>query len=121
MTFKINNIDITPYIAFGGLSWQREDIDGPNAGRGQDGNLIRDRIATKIRWDVVCRPLTSAELSIILTAIQPEWVTLQYLDPVSNTIKSGQFYSNNIPATFAMKKRNGIELWTGVTFPLIMK
>ena len=32
MVFKINGTDITPYIAAGGLKWQRQDIDGPNAG-----------------------------------------------------------------------------------------
>lgn len=121
MRFKINGFDITPYIAFGGLAWQRADVDGPNAGREQDGTLVRDRIAIKIRWDVTCRPLTGAELSRILTAIEPEWVTLEYDDPVTNTVKTAQFYSNNIPATFGLQRKDGTVIWTGVTFPLIMK
>ena len=121
MVFKINGLEITPYIAFGGLAWQRSDVDGPNAGREQDGTLVRDRIAIKYRWDVTCRPLTGAELSAILKAIEPEWVTLEYEDPVTATVKTAQFYSNNIPATFAIKRRNGTVVWSGVTFPLIMK
>lgn len=31
----------------------------------------------------------------------------------------GQMYSNNIPAQFLIKTRNGKELWGGITFPLI--
>lgn len=121
MTFSINGFDITPYIAFGGLKYQRSDVDGPNAGRQQDGGLIRDRVATKIRWDVSCRPLTSEELSRILTAVEPEYVTLTYLDPLTNKVVSGTFYSNNIPASFMMRKANGVEYWGGVTFPMIQK
>lgn len=120
MILKVNGFDMTPYIAFGGLSWQRADVDGPNAGRMQNGDMIRDRIAIKFRWDVKCRPLTGAELARVLTAIEPEYVTVEYTDPMTNTVRSGQFYSNNIPASFAMRKADGTEWWQGVTFPLIM-
>lgn len=121
MTFAINGVDITPYIAYQGLKWQRADVDGPNAGRTLDGTMIRDRRAIKIRWDVTCRPLTSSELSTVLTLIEPEFVTLRYLDPVANTVKSDSFYANNFPVQFALIQRNGVEYWSGLTFPLIQK
>ena len=121
MVFEINGRDITPYIAFGGLQWQREDVDGPNAGRAMDATMIRDRVATKIRWDVTCRPLTGTELNTILSAIQPVFVTLKYWDPITGSTMTGQFYSNNIPASFLMKRRDGTEFWGGVTFPLIQQ
>ena len=121
MTFAINGTDIMPYIAFGGLKWQRADVDGPDAGRTLDGTMIRDRRAIKIRWNVTCRPLTASELSIVLALIQPEFVTLQYLDPVTNSVAMGHFYANNFPVQFAMVKRNGVEYWTGLTFPLIQQ
>lgn len=119
MVFKINEVDITPYIAFGGLSWQRADVDGPNAGRDSTGTVIRDRRATKIRWDVTCRPLTNTEKSTVLQLIAPVSVTLQYTDPVTDTTKSDTFYSNNFPITFGIQRKNGVSLWTGLTFPLI--
>lgn len=113
--------DVTPYIAFGGLKWQRSDVDGPGAGRAQNAETIRDRIAIKIRWDVTCRPVTGEEQSLILQLIEPEFVTLKYLDPVTNTVKQGQFYSNNFPTSFGIQRKNGTSLWTGLTFPLIQK
>lgn len=119
MVFAINGVDITPYIAFGGLSWQRADVDGPNAGRNEKGDLIRDRISTKIRWDVKCKILTAQEQSTVLQLIEPVHVVLQYIDPVTNTVKTGNFYSNNFPTTYAMKKPDGRELWSGLAFPLI--
>lgn len=119
MVFKINGVDITPYIAFGGLKWQRSDVDGPNAGRDSTGTVIRDRRATKIRWDVTCKPLTGDEQATVLQLIAPESVNLQYTDPVTNTTKSGTFYSNNFPTSFGIQRKNGTSLWTGLTFPLV--
>ena len=121
MTFAINGTDITPYIALGGLKWQRADVDGANAGRTLDGTMVRDRRAIKIRWDVTCRPLIGAELSTILTLIEPEFVTLYYTDPVTNLATSDQFYANNFPVQISHITKNGVEYWTGLTFPLIQK
>lgn len=126
MTFRIKNstniwVDLLPYIAFGGLKWQRSDVDGPGAGRATNAETIRDRIATKIRWDVTCRPVTGEEQSKILQLVEPEFVTLEYLDPVTNSVKQGQFYSNNFPTGFGLQRKNGTTLWTGLTFPLVQK
>lgn len=121
MTFAINGLDITPYISYGGLKWQRADVDGPNAGRTLDGTMIRDRRATKIRWDVTCRPLTASELSTVLTLIEPEFVSLTYSNPVTNSTSTGIFYANNFPVQFSMITKNGQEYWTGLTFPLIQQ
>lgn len=122
MTLTVAGIDMIPYIAYGGLQWQRADVDGEAAGRTTlSGTTIRDRIAIKIRWDITCRPLKADELSLILSAIEPEFVTVTYTDPVTNTTKSDKFYSNNFPATFAMKDRAGREWWSGLTFPLIQR
>jgi len=109
-----------PYISLGGIKWQRSDVDGPNTGRGLNGQLIRDRLGIKRRLDVTCKPLTTSEASRILTAIEPEWVTVTFTDPMSGTTVTKTMYSNNIPASIAMIK-DGVEYWNGITFPLIEK
>lgn len=119
MTLSIDGIDMTPYVAFGGIKWQRSDVDGPNAGRGLDAKVIRDRIATKYRLDVTCRPLLLNEASIVLKAIKPEFVSVKYTDPEEGEDVTKTMYSNNIPAQFLMQKKNGIEYWGGITFPLV--
>lgn len=81
MVLKIDGTDIVPYIAYGGLKWQRSDVDGEGAGRMLDGTLERNRMATKIRLDVTCRPLKAAEASIVLSSIMPEWISVTYYDP----------------------------------------
>ena len=41
MVLKIDGTDIVPYIAYGGVKWQRSDVDGEGAGRMLDGTLER--------------------------------------------------------------------------------
>lgn len=118
MILEIDGVNIVPYVAYQGIKWQRNDIDGPNAGRMLDTNMRRNRLGTKIRLDVTCRPLTKEEARVILNAVQPEYVTVRY-DDVQFGEREVQMYSNNIPASFLLKKSDGTEYWGGITFPLI--
>lgn len=119
MTLTVNGVNMLPYVAYGGLKWQRADVDGPNAGRAMDATVIRDRVATKIRLDVTCRPLYQQEASTVLTAIMPEFVSVTYTDPQIGGDVTKTMYSNNNPAQFLMIDRAGREMWSGITFPLI--
>ena len=109
---------MTPYIAFGGVKWSRNDVDGPNAGRSMSGLMIRDRISTKIRLDITCTPLKAEQVRKVLNAIQPEYVTVSYDDPMYG-YRSARMYSNNNPATYCMMNPDGTEYWDGIEFPLI--
>lgn len=119
MTLTIDGVNMVPYIAYGGVKWQRADVDGQNAGRTLAATMVRDRIAIKRRLDVTCRPLTAKEASVVLKAIEPEYVAVTYTDPAEGGNVSKIMYSNNIPAQFLMEKRDGTEWWGGITFPLI--
>lgn len=118
MTLIINGVDMTPYIAYGGLKWSRNDIDSPNTGRSIDGLMHRGRVATKIRLDVTCRLLKADELMTVLNTILPEYVTVTYDDPMYGNVTK-TMYSNNNPAVYQLNKSDGREYWSGVTFPLI--
>ena len=117
MRLVVDSTDMIPYIAFGGLKWQRNDVEAPDAGRNMSGTMERGRVATKIRMDITCRPLTATELSTVLNAIQPETVTVTYDDPMLGYV-SKTMYSNNNPASYLIHKSSG-DYWTGITFPLI--
>ena len=132
---KINGTDITDYIAYGGVKWSRNDIDGPNAGRSMSGLMIRDRVATKIRLDITCRPLKDSELSVLLNLLLPEFISVTYEDPMYGTVTK-TMYANNNSAQFLIQKRfqkpeswfichpdedppDPYEYWNNVTFPLV--
>lgn len=118
MKIEIDGVDITNFIAFRGLKWSRNDIDAQNAGRALDGTMIRDRVATKIRLDVTCRPLKAEELKVVLNLIQPEYVKVTYDDPMLGR-RTGTFYANNNPASYCMLAEDGTEWWQEVSFPLV--
>ena len=121
MVLEIDGVNIVPYIAFGGFQWQRSDLDGPGSGRDLSSALHRNRLGTKRRLDVTCRPLTSKEVRIVLTAIMPEWVSVRYYDPQQGAVITRTMYSNNNPASYMIKHPDGTEWWNGVTFPLTEK
>lgn len=121
MILTINGVDVTPYIAYQGLKWSRNDVEAANAGRLQNGEMQRDRVAIKYRFDVTCRPLTADEQATILTLIEPQYVEVVYTDPKTNSTNYGKFYSNNIPSTFCMVDSRGTEWWMGLAFPLVEK
>ena len=132
---KIDGTDITGMIAAGGVKWSRNDIDGPNAGRTLSGLMIRDRVATKIRLDITCRPLKSEELNTLLNLLYPEFVTVMYCDPMEGVVQK-IMYANNHGAQFMFRKENSVpdwyyichdssetpapqEYWNDISFPLV--
>jgi len=118
MVLKINGTDIVPYIGYRGLKWQRNDVDGPDAGRTMDSKMHRMRVGTKIRMDITCRPLKADELKIVLNAILPEYVQVEYDDPMYGRVTK-QMYANNNPASYLILKDDGTEYWDNITFPLV--
>ena len=130
---KINGTDITDYIAFSGVKWSRNDVDGSSAGRSLSGLMIRDRVATKIRLDITCRPLKLSELRTLLNLLLPVYVQVKYNDPMYGVVTK-TMYANNNSAEFLMRKEfnppqewyichddapDPEEYWYNVTFPLI--
>ena len=115
MVLKVNGIDMLPYIEQKGIKWTRNDLDGSNAGRTMDGMMHRERVTSKVRLDITCLPLSSADAATVLNAIFPEYVEVEYTDPMYGpSIKT--MYSNNTPATYI---NTATDLWEGITFPLI--
>ena len=116
--FTVNGVSLLNYLAEDGIKWTRFDVEAPDTGRTLDGVMHRGRVATKVRLDVTCRPLTSAEASVVLRAILPEYVTVRYIDPQDGSV-TRTMYSNNIPTICATVNPDGTALWKDLSFPLI--
>lgn len=115
----VDGTDLTPYIAFKGVKWTRNDVDSPDTGRTLDALMHRGRVASKIRLDISCKPLTDSEASTVLNAIYPEYVTVQYTDPQAGGLVTRTMYSNNNPASYLLNREGQEDLWDGITFPLV--
>ena len=120
MLLIIDNTDVSRFIARQGIKWQKNDVDGKNAGRStEDAFMYRDRIGKKIRLDVTCRPLLLSEVSTLLNLLEPEYVNVTYIDPLVGGQITREMYANNRPATFQTTYSDGTDVWSGITFPLI--
>ena len=112
-------VDITPYIAWQGLTFSRNDIDGPDAGRTMNGTMQRFRVNTKEKMQINTIPLTKAQSARIQSLIFPESFTVRVTPyPRTNAAKTMTMYSNNVSTSYLIHKRNGEDLCT-LSFPLI--
>lgn len=118
MTFLINNVDCSQYVKHRGFKRTRNDVDGPDAGRTMDAVMHRERVATKIRLDISCRPMLQSETEILLPLIENEYVTVTYQDPAYGVVTK-TMYSNNNPSNYLIQKSDGREYWDGIDFPLV--
>ncbi len=118
MVFKINGVDVLPYVDGEGFVWSRNDIDSEDSGRTMDGEMHRGRVAIKKRLDITCRPLNASETQILLNLIRPEFVEVEYTDPMDGLIWVNM-YSNNVPATVMSIDDYGNAMWKGIKFPLV--
>lgn len=80
-----------------------------------DGTMHRERVSSKVRLDITCLPLSTAQAMIVLNAIYPEYMTVEYMDPQYG-LSVRTMYSNNNPATYI---DTSTDKWEGITFPLI--
>ena len=115
----IDGVEITDYIAYNGLKRSRNDIDSPDSGRTLDGLMHRVRVATKLRWDVTCRPLKADELALIERLIMPVWISVTIVGEAYYGTWTRTCYANNTAAEYLIRKPDGDQYWGGVTFPLI--
>ena len=124
MTIEIKNssnqwVDITPLIAWQGLTFSRNDVDAPDAGRDISGFMHRGRVAVKEKINIQTIQLTRAQSSSLQTLLLPETIQVR-VDPYPQTNDSKTFsmYSNNVKTTYVIHRANGEDLQS-LSFPLI--
>ena len=125
MTVEIYNratsawVDITPYIAWQGLTFSRNDVDAPDAGRDMSGLMHRGRVAVKEKMNVTTVQLTRAQSAMIQGLLLPETFQVR-VNPYPRTNSTAIFsmYSNNVQVKYVIHRENGEDLQT-LSFPLI--
>lgn len=124
MTVEIKNssnqwVDITPYIAFQGLTFSRNDVDAPDAGRDMSGLMHRGRVAVKEKMNIQTIQLTKAQSSSLQTLLYPESIEVKVTPyPRTNAAHTMTMYTNNVKETYTIKYASGEEM-ASLSFPLI--
>ena len=123
MTVEIKSgstwVDITPYIAFQGLTFSRNDVDAPDAGRDMSGLMHRGRVGVKEKMNINTIPLTKAQSSSLQTLLYPETIQVRVTPyPRTNSAHTMNMYSNNVKVTYLIHYTSGEDMQS-LSFPLI--
>lgn len=111
--------DITPWIAWQGLTFSRNDVDAPDAGRDMSGLMHRGRVGVKEKMNVQTVQLTRAQSSFLQTLLYPETIQVRVTPyPRTNGEYTMSMYTNNVKTTYVIHRQNGEDLQS-LSFPLI--
>ena len=111
--------DITPWIKYQGLTFSRNDVDSPDAGRDMSGYMHRGRVATKEKMNISTVQLTRAQSSKLQTLLFPETILVRVTPyPRTNAQQVLYMYSNNVSTKYVIHRENGEDLQE-LSFPLV--
>ncbi len=117
---SVNGIAIKCPTSF---EWELEDVSSSEAGRTEDVDMHKNRIGQVVAVSLSWKALTTSELHDILTAFNPEYLTIIYKDPLygdSNDSykRTAVFYVGN---RVAPMYNNALDIWESVSFKIIEK
>ena len=111
--------DITPIIAWQGLTFSRNDVDAPDAGRDMSGLMHRGRVAVKEKMNIQTVQLTRQQSSDLQTLLYPASIQVRVTPyPRTNAAHTMNMYTNNVKTTYVIHGANGEDLQS-LSFPLI--
>ncbi len=97
-------------------TWKLEDVSASDAGRTEDTVMHKKRIGQVIGIELAWQNITTAEVSAILRAFNPEYITVCYLDAMQGGYITSDFYVGNRSAPMYSAVKG---LWSNVSFNLI--
>lgn len=125
MTVEIYDIansqwfDITPWIAWQGLSFSVNSVDAPDAGRDITGLMHRGMVAIKEKMNINTVQLKRADVKTLISLLLPESFQVRVTPyPNTNAAKTMTMYSNNVKTTYVIHRESGEDLQS-LSFPLI--
>jgi hypothetical protein len=94
------------------------DLDA-SANRSGNGTLFRDRVAVKRTIDLSWYMMDGQDLSVLLTNVSSVFFPVTYLDPVTNSQKTGTFYVSDRSPGVAVRNADGSYTWKEIAFSLV--
>lgn len=121
--FAINGVlldgNTLPTPAIKGATFSVQDIDSAETGRNQNGDMIRERVATKIKWQLTFPPLSRKMLAPLLNALSPIQFQFTYPDPykTSGTTTKTCYVGDRTTPIYSMV--SGVPMWESVSFSIV--
>lgn len=94
------------------------DIDG-ETNRNANGDLIRDRIATKRKLEMEWAPLTQSEMSTLLNAVADELFECTFPDPKDGIITKTMYVGDRTSVALVYDEESKEMRWKGLKMNFI--
>jgi len=101
-----------------GYQWSLQDVSEPDAGRTEDALMHKLRITQKVKLQLSWNNIKTEDASAILTAFNPEYITVEYLDPKAGGYLTKRFYVGDRSAPMYNNTIYG-GVWSNVSFNII--
>ena len=96
--------------------YKLEDVSAADAGRTEDTVMHKKRVGQLIGLELSWKYVTTADVSVLLKAFNPEYRTVVYLDAMEGTFLESEFYVGNRSAPMYNATKG---LWQNVSFNII--
>lgn len=113
---KINGITIR---APKSMSVTISDVDSPSTTRNAKGDLVRDRVNIKRKIDLDFPPMKQSEMQTLLSAVQDQFFTVEFLDPQLGVITRTMYVGDRSSPLYRHGNGTTDVLWENVKFNLV--
>lgn len=110
---KIDGVDMPSPTSY---QWDLEDQSDADASRTEDGTMNKKRKGQVQALSYAWEKLTTAEASVILQAVQPEYMDVTFLSPLAGGSVTSNFYVGNRTAAY-FNKADGY--WENISFKFV--
>lgn len=102
------------------FNWGLQDVSAPDSGRTNDADatMYKMRVTQKRKISLAWRDTDGPTTARILQAFNPEYVSVRYLDPLTDTYQTRTFYTGDRSAPVRQVTVHG-KTYTTVSFDII--
>lgn len=87
------------------FDWGLQDVSDSESGRDQNAYMHKNRIAQKRKINLSWNAVNPMKIKEILQAFQPEYVMVEYFDPLEGEVVIKEFYTGD--------KSAPVKIWAG--------
>lgn len=102
------------------FNWGLQDVSSPDSGRVNDENatMHKNRVTQKRKISLAWRDPDGPTTAAILQAFNPEYVSVRYLEPLTDTYETRTFYVGDRSAPLRQVTIHG-KTYTTLSFDII--
>ena len=112
----IRSVDGEPIPCPSAYTYKLSDVSAADAGRTEDTTMDKMRIGQCVHLELSWSYLTTAEVSEVLSAFNPEYFEVEYLDALRGEYRISTFYAGDRSSPMY---NNTVGRWTNVSFNII--